>query len=305
MKLEQLKYFKTVVEERSIHKAAELLYVSQPNVSRAISNLELELDEILLIRNNHGVTLTKVGESFYHYARSITEQVDAMYHLSDLRKDKMISQLKLSVARIFIKDDLLLDYYDHFSNEQKRVTFLETNIDGVIRNVSDLTSEFGIVVVNSYQYAVMNKILDLQELEMEVIGKSPFYVHLCSSNPIRKKEKVLMRDLLTHTILNLPEDYFFKINLNYTFGGVYVTEFKNSLQTNNYHAIIHMINHADICLFGHKWQIEELYKSGICSIPVHDVEAEMFLILIKRKKEILSEEANYFIQRFKSVYGAM
>lgn len=305
MKIEQLKYFKIVVEEKSIHKAAEILYISQPNISRAISNLEDEIGVSLLVRNNRGVTLTKVGESFYHYAKSIIEQMDAIQHLSKLKKENMIGQLKLSVARIFLKDDLLLNYYNHFDNVQKRITFLETNIDGVLQNVSDLTSELGIIVVNSYQFAVMKKIVELQGLEMEVLGKSPFCVHLSERNQLSKQSELHMCDLLSNTILNLPEDYFFKINFNHTFGGVHVTDFKNSLQVNNYHATIHMINHADICMFGHRWQEVELSKSKIVTIPVVDVEIEMILIWIKRKKEILSCEAEYFINNFKSNYGAI
>ena len=44
MRLEQLRYFVMVAKLGSIHKAAETLYVSQPNISRAINSLEKKLE---------------------------------------------------------------------------------------------------------------------------------------------------------------------------------------------------------------------------------------------------------------------
>ena len=43
MQLQQLIYFVTVAEQGSINKAAEKLFITQPNLSKAISNLENEL----------------------------------------------------------------------------------------------------------------------------------------------------------------------------------------------------------------------------------------------------------------------
>ncbi|MEG0157380.1 MAG: LysR family transcriptional regulator [Anaerovoracaceae bacterium] len=75
MKLSELKYFVEVAEQQSIRKAAENLYTSQPNLSRAIKSLEEKLGDSLFVRSNHGVTLTKTGQSVYYYAKSILDQV--------------------------------------------------------------------------------------------------------------------------------------------------------------------------------------------------------------------------------------
>lgn len=304
MKLEQLKYFKTVVEEKSIHKAAEVLYVSQPNVSRAISSMEEELNEQLLIRNNRGVTLTKLGESLYFYAKSINEQMDSIQQLSQLNQYKLISHLKVSVAKLFLQDDLMFNYYKQFNNEKKQITLLETNTEEVLQNVSTLKSEIGIVVINTHQYTVFHKILELYNLEMVEVARSPVYVHVNSKSSLKDYDTIQMKDLLHHTILGLPADYFENINLTRTFGGVHISDFKSSLLTNNYHAIIHMMKQVNTFMFGHKWQIRELEKSGILSIPVNDADTEMILVWLKRKKEILSEEAEFLIHRI-GEYSAM
>ena len=58
MKIVQLKYFIAVIDYGSINKAAERLYVSQPSLSRSIQALENEIGKPLLIRSNHGVSMT-------------------------------------------------------------------------------------------------------------------------------------------------------------------------------------------------------------------------------------------------------
>ncbi len=61
MELRELKYFLAVAEYGTISKAAEELYVTQPNLSRQIQNLENELGQKLFIRGKRKVALTAAG----------------------------------------------------------------------------------------------------------------------------------------------------------------------------------------------------------------------------------------------------
>ena len=76
MEIKDLKYFVEIAEQKSMRKAAASLYVSQPNLTRAIHNLEHEFGSALLNRTNKGVEMTTFGEGFYYYAKSILKQVD-------------------------------------------------------------------------------------------------------------------------------------------------------------------------------------------------------------------------------------
>lgn len=64
MELRVLKYFLTVAREESITKAAELLYITQPTLSRQIAELEEEVGTTLFVRSNRNVTLTDAGILF-------------------------------------------------------------------------------------------------------------------------------------------------------------------------------------------------------------------------------------------------
>lgn len=60
----QIQYFLVVAQEMSISKAAELLFVSQPAISKQISLLEKELGVRLFVRKSHGIEITEAGQTF-------------------------------------------------------------------------------------------------------------------------------------------------------------------------------------------------------------------------------------------------
>ena len=60
-------YFLTIVKERSISKAAERLYLSQPYLSQYLAKLEGSLGVVLLDRSHSPLRLTPAGELFHAY----------------------------------------------------------------------------------------------------------------------------------------------------------------------------------------------------------------------------------------------
>ena len=78
MNLLYLKYAVEVAACGSINKAAEKLYIGQPNLSRAIKELESSLGVTIFGRSSKGMEITPDGEIFLGYAKSILKQVDAV-----------------------------------------------------------------------------------------------------------------------------------------------------------------------------------------------------------------------------------
>ncbi len=62
MQIQQLTYFVAIAEQGSINKAAEKLFVTQPNLSKAISNLENELKVRIFNRTNKGRCADRRGQ---------------------------------------------------------------------------------------------------------------------------------------------------------------------------------------------------------------------------------------------------
>ena len=71
-----LKYALEIAKTHSISKAAENLYMGQPNLSRAIKELEDSIGAVIFERSAKGIIVTEDGEKFLQYARRILAQVD-------------------------------------------------------------------------------------------------------------------------------------------------------------------------------------------------------------------------------------
>lgn len=75
MDLKQIEYFVHVAELGSFTRAATVLRVAQPALSRQVRSLEVELRQPLFDRNGRGVTLTETGKRLLAHGRGILQQV--------------------------------------------------------------------------------------------------------------------------------------------------------------------------------------------------------------------------------------
>ncbi|WP_390409282.1 LysR family transcriptional regulator [Lacticaseibacillus jixiensis] len=76
MELRVLRYFLMMVQERNISRAAEKLHVSQPTISRQLSELEAELGVTLFVRGKRTIELTPAGDYFAQQARQLVALAD-------------------------------------------------------------------------------------------------------------------------------------------------------------------------------------------------------------------------------------
>ncbi len=76
MDLRQLEYFVRVAELGSFTRAAQLLRIAQPALSRQVRLLEVELRQTLLLRNGRGALPTEAGKLLMAHGRGILHQVE-------------------------------------------------------------------------------------------------------------------------------------------------------------------------------------------------------------------------------------
>lgn len=69
--LQQLRILKAVATEKSFTRASEILYLSQPSLSKQIKSLEKNLDISLINRENNKISLTENGKVFLQYSDRI------------------------------------------------------------------------------------------------------------------------------------------------------------------------------------------------------------------------------------------
>lgn len=82
MELSHLKQFVAVAETENMTKAAEAMFLSQPNLSRTINNLEAELGVKLFDRNKGKLTLNSNGMKAYETAKQIFNEVEKLKNIA-------------------------------------------------------------------------------------------------------------------------------------------------------------------------------------------------------------------------------
>lgn len=77
MKLSHLRYIIEVAETGSISRAAENLYMGQPNLSKAIKDMEADLGFSVFTRSSRGVIPTRRGEELIRRARELLDKANS------------------------------------------------------------------------------------------------------------------------------------------------------------------------------------------------------------------------------------
>lgn len=97
MNLKQLEYFVHVAELGSFSKAALVLDVAQPALSRQVRALETDLRETLLLRNGRGVRLTEAGRRLFEHSVGILQMVSRAREDMGASRDEPVGRIVIGL----------------------------------------------------------------------------------------------------------------------------------------------------------------------------------------------------------------
>jgi len=103
MDLKQLEYFVNVVDLGGFSRAARVMGVAQPAISRQVRGLEVELRQVLLLRNGRGATPTDAGKRLLEHARGILAQVDRARRDVDENKGAAVGKVVVGLPPTFAR----------------------------------------------------------------------------------------------------------------------------------------------------------------------------------------------------------
>lgn len=182
----EIKIFLTLAKEKNFTKAAKVLFVSQPLVTKAIKRLESKLSLKLFERNSKFVTLTMEGEFLYLKLHPIFNELSTTFE-----KVKIINSLSNPSIRIgalygFNFENIILDYINIFEEKYKdiQVDFQIYNFEELKNNMDSLdiilTTNCEIGESDNYNYLTLNKVKIYVALSKEH--------KLCSKNFLTSKD---------------------------------------------------------------------------------------------------------------------
>lgn len=162
MELRVLRYFLVVVQEENITRAAEMLHITQPTLSRQLSALEEELGVKLMDRGGRRVTLTDEG-------MLLRRRAEEMVALADKTEQEFANQNVALEGRISIGSgeiaavSTLARCCEAFHAQYPLVTFdlLTAGADGVKEQMDKGLLDIGLLLepidIDRYDYIRMNE----------------------------------------------------------------------------------------------------------------------------------------------------
>ena len=195
MNLLHMKYAVVIAETNSINKAAELLYVGQPTLSRAVKELESSLGVTIFERSAKGMFLTPDGETFIRYAKTVLRQVDA---IEEMFKKGRVSKKRFSVS--VPRASYIAEAFAAFSkligkDTQAEIFYKETNSMRTLRNVLQENYKLGIVRYAENYDKYYKAMMEEKGLEHELITKFRYVLLMSESSPLAAKENITFDDL--------------------------------------------------------------------------------------------------------------
>ena len=295
MTLQQLKYIITVAETGTITEAANRLYITQPSLTNAIHELEKEMHIVIFNRTNKGVTLSREGEDFLGYARQVLEQaaiLEDKYKNGDGGK----KQFCVSTQHYSFAVNAFVDLIKEYGQDAYDFSLRETQTYEIIEDVARMRSEIGILFLNDFNEAVLQKLLKSQDLEFHLLFVAKPHVFISRRHPLAGKSVITNEELQQYPYLSFEQgehnSFYFSEEIFSAF------ERKKNIRVRDRATLFNLLiglNGYTVC----SGVIDrELNGKDIIAVPLAD-EGEMRIGYITHRKGRLSRLGSSYLEALK------
>jgi DNA-binding transcriptional LysR family regulator len=187
--LQQLRILKAVATEKSFTKAAALLYLSQPSLSKQIKILEKNLDILLINRENSKISLTENGKVFLQYSERILalceESCRALIDLKNGERGNLNVGASQTIGTYLLPKVLAL-FAQNYPQIDLKVQINSTRI--IAKNV--INREIDLAVVGG---EIPNNLK--KNLNVETFVEDEFSLIIPKSHPFATRKTITKEDL--------------------------------------------------------------------------------------------------------------
>ena len=201
-----MKYALEVAKSGSINKAAEVLMVAAPNVSRSIKELETDFGITIFERTQNGTKLTPEGEEFINYAKGVLRQIDEIerfYKTGAPKKQKF----SISVPRACYISEAFALFSKTLSKEAAEIFYKETNSQRTIHNMTEHDYKLGIIRYAENYDKYFKSMLEEKGFQYELVTEFTYSLIMSADNPLAKKEVITFDDLTEYIEIAHADPY--------------------------------------------------------------------------------------------------
>jgi molybdate transport repressor ModE-like protein len=309
MDTNNLRYFAAVAKYGSITQAAKAAYISQPQLSHIIHQMEKEMGITLFRRTSHGTKLTTDGQRILLHCQVILREMDRLQHMVNAHKIEK-SCLNVSMTRF----SHTAECYNEICRRYQDIdSFTGRLCEGapldVIRDVKEVRSNIGVIHTSAKDAGHLKQDFADQGLTYSPLAVFRPYVCLSSEHELVRtigRHGIDIRELVDYGFVRYIgqyEDFIYHlttesgpIDLNHARKIVYVNDRQEQMR------LLSRTNFFTVGIMEFKDQ-DSLYD--VISVPLLGCEERFSFGLIKKKDTVLSQMekdfADLLAQRFKKM----
>jgi DNA-binding transcriptional LysR family regulator len=200
LRLKDLHTLQTVAEAGSMAKASERLALSQPAISKAISDMERTLGAALLERSSRGVALTECGRLVVEHSRAIFDEIRQSVSGIEQLSDPTRGLIRIGTTEPVM--GVVAEIVNEAARRYPRIGYEVTvsDTDTLVRDLRERTFD---VVLTRWAPASAD-----DDLAAQVLFRSPFVVMAERHHPLLRRKKLNLADLMGEQWTFSPRDTF-------------------------------------------------------------------------------------------------
>lgn len=192
MNLQQCRYVDMVARMGSFSQAVKELFMTQPNLSSSIKDLENELGVQLFVRSNVGTRPTEDGYDFLKYAKRILGEVDLLEqrYQEDFKKSFTVASHHYDFLSI-----PMATVAQQFNEEYQEFQTIETTTKEILDSVATFEADLGIIYLDDDNNHILETSLEHHDLTFTSLGDFPTRIFLRRQHPLATKKEISESDL--------------------------------------------------------------------------------------------------------------
>ena len=298
MDLKQLQYFVFSVDCGSFKKASELLYISQPNISKTIKSLENELQMELLKRQARGVEVTEDGKKVYEYACRILAEAGKIRSIPTEQRIKRLRVVSHPSERM---SALFCDFFAGELEAELHGEYRECGTQEILQSLHHHTADIGLLCVSQRHWLMFQQMLEYRKLEFIEAGSTVPVLFAGPGSSLYHEKYVTLSKIRDIRLVQMRMDGE-EMNEDLIWENKALSYYQKNRQvllTNSRSLVNQMLEHTVLCNVSSALFPEPGKSEWIHEIPIQGAEEHFVFGYVKRKRDLLSEEAEKFMKYVK------
>lgn len=286
MNFQQCRYVEVVARVGSFSQAAKELYMTQPNLSCSIKDLENELGVQLFTRSNTGARLTEDGHDFLKYAKRIIGELDLLqqrYH------DEFKKSFTVASHHYDFLSSPLAKVAQEFKQDYQEFQTIETTTKKILDSVASFEADLGIIYLDDENEHILTSALQYHDLEFTSLGEFPTRVFLRRDHPLAHKSVISETDLKGYNQIRFRQEHS---GLNFDEDALDIHDQQRILYSNDRGTVMNLLCATDAYASG-LGIVNSFVKDQIVLIPLQNSPKHKLGYVTNRKKKLSDIEASF------------